>query len=321
MIKINIKTGVFGAVMGGLLLTIALPNLDSLMPEQVKEGKGRIVIFDKEFNDNTVESALTLLERHGVSKDSDKRELIELTSPGGSVFAGKTLINAMVKSDTVDTSIPVFGASMAADTWVTGTRRYVMEDSMILFHGAHSGSYAGSQPILEKMLNVLVSDKFKDRVEIELSKPEPVNPMKLFGARESGPSIEDSDLSFALNTKADFDKIRSSYTSEKKERATVESLDEEQFSKKLLVIVKEKGYSVVLMQLTSTLEIIKAINETMLTHFDKIIKQSKGKWTRDKIRKELFNDFEKDMVFTGKQLYDMGIATHLGAPNEEDYSN
>jgi hypothetical protein len=38
-------------------------------------------------------------------------------------------------------------------------------------------------------------------------------------------------------------------------------------------------------------------------------------WTVDKVREVLFGNMERDMVFTGQELFDMGVITGLGRPD------
>jgi hypothetical protein len=69
------------------------------------------------------------------------------------------------------------------------------------------------------------------------------------------------------------------------------------------------------------LDIVSVINSSMLDSMTTIVKQSNGKLTIEILRKILFDNFSRDVVLTGKQLFDIGVATHLGAPNEEDYAS
>lgn len=304
MIKFNVKLGGFSTVIG-VALGIFLYNHSSLIiPEQVSKGNGNIINFDQQFDSASVSPSLKMLENMNKSRGEHERILIKITSPGGAVFEGKKLRIAMKTGVPVDTYIGAFGASMAADTWAQGVRRYVEPDALVMFHGAHGGTYDSSQTILAKKLNILTSPEFLKFMEDSKNENVPTN-LGGYGphsSRYSGSTTNELPKS----TPRAIDTVGS------KDLALYKDLKAD---------VGIKGYDVVLMELRSSLDIISGINNTMVESMNNIIESSEGKFTVEILKKILFDDFSRDVVLTGKQLFDMGIATHLGAPNEEDYKS
>lgn len=276
MIKLNINITAFSAVVAGLLLTVALPFVAG--GNGVTHEKGNVINFSAQFDYSTTDTAIGSLKDASKHIGSGERALIKITSPGGSVTAGKGLKRQMKSGLPVDTYVPVMAASMGADVFMQGERRYVEPDAIILFHGAHQGTYGSSQTILELKLNILESKEFKEALQMELRS----------GGRES----------VILNT------------------IPIEHLA---YAGQLADAVLKEGYEVVRMKLKSSLDIISAINTSLLVVFQKAIDSSNGKLTMEKVRHDIFRDFTEDVVLTGQQVYDLGLATNLGAPDEAGY--
>lgn len=294
MIKVNLKLGGFSTVVGATLAIFLYNHSNLIIPETVSKGNGNIINFDKQFDNASVDPSLKMLEKMNNFKGKNERILIKITSPGGAVFEGKKLKVAMNAGLSTDTYISAFGASMAADIWAQGKRRYIEPDALVLFHGAYRGDYSSSQPVLTKKLTILESQEFAqilDTIQKETQTPkEDVNPM-LGAPPEPGPNPTLASVSI-------------------KDKALYEELLRE---------VIATGYDATLMTLKSEVDVTSVINSSMLNSMTTIVEQSNGKLTLESLRKLLFDDFSRDVVLTGQQLFDMGVATHLGAPNEADY--
>ncbi len=284
MIKIKVKLTAFSTVAAALLLSVSMPYLfqgNGVTDEDSRNSN--IINFSAQFSQDTVDSTINKIKSDTDNGTNNERVLLKLTSPGGEVFSGKKLRTEMTKKGMhVDTYVPAFAASMGADIFMQGERRYVEPDAIVLFHGAHAGTYAVSQPILQIKLDILQSQEFIDALNApSYMSQDPSNPMQMYRSK--------------------LDAKHAAYMSE------------------LLQAVNSRGYEVVLMELQSIFDIISTINETMLLGFERAIKQSNGKLTMDILREKVFRNFTQDVVLTGQQLYDLGLATDLGAPNEKDY--
>jgi hypothetical protein len=84
-------------------------------------------------------------------------------------------------------------------------------------------------------------------------------------------------------------------------------------------MVKNQGYMVVKHDLQSSYDMLSFIDETMVDHVASKLAKTDTKWTRERVKSELFGDFKRDMVFSGKKLVEMGVATNIGQPPEDDY--
>lgn len=131
--------------------------------EKVSMKNPNVIYFSQEFAEHSTDRAEKFIQEINKEVTPNERALIVLTSPGGSVFDGKVLQEEVRNSKVpVDVYIPAFGASMAADTFMLGERRFVDEDALVLFHGAHGGNYGISEPILGHKLEILKSVEFKN---------------------------------------------------------------------------------------------------------------------------------------------------------------
>ena len=276
MIKLNINITAFSAVAAGLLLTVALPFVSG--GNGVTQEKGNVINFSAQFDDSTTGTAIGSLKDASKHIGRGERALIKITSPGGSVFAGKGLQRQMESGLPVDTYVPVTAVSMGAITFMQGERRYVEPDAIILFHGARLGKSGSTQPILELKLKILESKEFREALQMDL--------------RSGGRGSE------IVNT------------------IPIEHLA---YADKLAAAVLKKGYEVVREDLKSDLDSLSAINASLLGVFQKAIDSSNGKLTVEKVKHDIFRDFTEDVVLTGQQVYDLGLATNLGAPDEADY--
>jgi hypothetical protein len=203
-----------------------------------------------------------MIKKFNVEKGPHERILLELSSPGGEVFSGKDLQATMKSSLPIDTYVTSLAASMGADTFMLGERRYVDEDAMVVFHGGHSGDTLTTEPVLERLVKHLENPESTD---------------------------DNSDIAPAISM-----------------------IDAK---------VAQQGSYITLHDVRSTLDMLKAINHGMVTRIAELLHKTDSTWTKERVQTELFGDFKRDMIFTGKQLVEMGVATNLNAPNEEDYKS
>lgn len=102
-----------------------------------------------------------------VSSETSPIYLI-LTSPGGSVIAGAEIINAITQSKApIYTICRAFCASMASMIHQYGTKRYVTDRSLIMFHPASTGA----EGKVNEISNYINSTKnFVTKIEVEVSR-------------------------------------------------------------------------------------------------------------------------------------------------------
>jgi len=262
---ININIGVFSTTAAALLLMVALPKLES----SVVPGEGNIIEFNQDFNGNSTKEATELVKKFNESKGKDERILIRLLSPGGEVMSGRDFQRHLTAGLPVDTYVGVMAASMGADTFMLGERRYVDPDSIILFHGAAQGSIVTTEPVLKRL-------------------------------------IEHVEQSAILEPSA---------------QLMDDTTDIQPLIMMIDKMVQENGSYAVLHELRSTYDVLCIINRTMSEKIAAKLQKTDPSWTNERVVKELFGDFKRDMVFTGQQLFDMGVATHLNAPPETDYTS
>lgn len=92
----------------------------------------------------------------------NERLLITIDSPGGSGKTMKHIIKSIKASEVpVDTYVPDFAASAGAITFIMGEHRYVDKGAQILFHGAHLGTYALTEPTIQRAADLLESGELE----------------------------------------------------------------------------------------------------------------------------------------------------------------
>lgn len=296
---IEIKIGVFAAASAFVMLSFAMPYLP--VPA-VGHGPGNIIEFNTVFNAESTGEAKKIITDFTRKADPDKRLLIKLMSPGGEVFSGKDMQAVVKGSNNIDTYVSSIAASMGADTFMLGSRRYVDEDALVLFHGAHGGNFMMSQPVLTKLIEIVEQVQKNTGGEVNISQP-------------SKPKTSTKDKTTDKIKTSAYDKALTTVI--KKDIALT---DVQPLAQRVMQMVEQQGFAVVLHDLRSIRDMLKGVNETMVGRISAKLTPTKPEYTPDKVRKDLFNNFEQDMVFTGKQLVDMGIATAAGAPPEKDYS-
>lgn len=253
-------------------------------------------------NEISEASSKTLQEQINEAKDKGaKRVLVDINSPGGEVFGGKIGASVIFNDDRVDTYVSGMAASMAAQTFMAGHRRYMERDAVILFHGAHGGSAISTQLGIEKLLTILESDDFKNLIKDEIQ-----------GSKEK-------ELTKEQTTDAMIRLMEGISKGSKPLEKIVGDPMDYAYVVLLKKAVLEGGYFDIKAELVNSLALLKAINVTGAVVFDPIIAKSDGRWTRDRVIKEVYGNFEKDMVFTGEQMFEMGLIDGLGRPPAEDY--
>lgn len=86
---------------------------------------------------------------------TDTAIVLYINSPGGSVFDGGMIVDAMISSRRPIVTVDVgYAASMAAYIWTYGTKRYVHPHAMLMFHQA-TASIDGSESQLEGRVRLL----------------------------------------------------------------------------------------------------------------------------------------------------------------------
>lgn len=84
--------------------------------------------------------------------------------------------------------------------------------------------------------------------------------------------------------------------------------------KKLYEKVSQSNFTHVYMEMKSTYDILKSINDTMVDYIAKKLGRS-----FEEVRHTLFNDMKSDAVFTGEQLLAMGVITGTDMPDMKKY--
>jgi len=105
------------------------------------------------------QSVNRVLEKIIKAESESSRILLEITSPGGEVMSGDAVVEELRSSDKIDTYIPSFAASMGAETFMQGKRRYMEEHAEILFHGVSSGGI--TEPMAKTLIDFVGSGDSK----------------------------------------------------------------------------------------------------------------------------------------------------------------
>lgn len=276
------------------------------------EVDGNKIELTTQYDEDSMDRVMEGLKDINETKGPTERALLTITSPGGSVFDGRKMFSKMKAGVPVDTYVPTFAASMGADNFMLGKRRYIEPDARIIFHGSFSGgSYFNAESTLKmkaKMIDTdLVREFYKASVEQNGSTEKPSVEIKSDGSillppKEKNPYFpEGSVVTAALKLGFTVDEGRAAYDVLQEALAT--------------------NYATALHTIKSDYDNVMTINRTMLSSFKDAIEHSNGKLTEEIIIEKVFNNFKTDVFLTGQQAYDLGLATHLGAPNEEDYKS
>jgi len=91
-----------------------------------------------------------------------------ITSPGGSVFAGMEIANAIRASKAqVNTIIAGLAASIAAVIWLAGKKRYVLPYSLLMIHGSSHLDSGKSQIIAERAIAFIEFSQYINSPAVE----------------------------------------------------------------------------------------------------------------------------------------------------------
>lgn len=130
-------------------LTASAPAPSATEARELKITKGRTVIISGEVGDASRSQARRILE---LARESTDPIYIMLNSPGGSVFDGVQVIQAIEASRApVYTVCAGICASMAAIIFEYGTKRFIANKSILMFHPASGGA----QGEIDKMVSRL----------------------------------------------------------------------------------------------------------------------------------------------------------------------
>ena len=144
-----------------------LPQVESSLrtkTTRIALPKGRTVFIQGEIGDET----LVVAEQIAALGKTSEPIFIVINSPGGSVFAGSAVIEAMEAArGPVNTICVQVCASMAAFIFEHGDERMMFSRSMLMFHPAS----ASTQGEVDKMVSYLTAvQRFVRRIETYVSK-------------------------------------------------------------------------------------------------------------------------------------------------------
>ena len=108
---------------------------EALRPEDLLYTENRVIFFNGEVTPESCQeliSKLIVLDQH-----SHDRITLLISSPGGDVFSGYAMIDAVNAIESpVDTVCVGVAASAAALLFICGEKRYILENSRVLIHDA-----------------------------------------------------------------------------------------------------------------------------------------------------------------------------------------
>jgi ATP-dependent protease ClpP protease subunit len=293
---LKLKVSVTGLALLGMLGYVYIDFTSPITGVEVDEN---IVTLSSDFNKDSTDAMYNAFKDIHKVKTDGERGLLTITSPGGEVAAGRRALSQMNGGVTFDTYIPTRAASMGADAFMQGERRYIEPDAILIFHGAFGGgSYFNAEASLEirhTMVNLpIIEELYK---QVLTGKTPELN--KLTGEDTPLNKVEVVKLLLYMGYSA----------------------DEARAGGEAILKALETNLETVKHEIGSERDLVRMINRTALHSFKLAIEQSKGKLTEAIILDKVFANFKKDVFITGQQAYDMGLATHLGAPPEADYES
>lgn len=155
---------------------------------------------DLDLTSQNIISAITELEDAGVNRIN-----VRINSPGGNVFEGAAIINALRSSKaSIHTYVDGVAASMAAVIWATGEKKHMAGNASLMFHAASTMAWGNAARMrktaedLEHFDSNLIADLAtaikKDKEEIKSSLFDGEDHwMNLDAARAYGFEIEEDD--------------------------------------------------------------------------------------------------------------------------------
>lgn len=279
--------------------------VEVLPPPPITRGHGNIIKFKSPFDEAARDTVSDMVDDINGIKAPGERMLIEITSDGGAVFPGREMQQKLKSGVSLDTYVPLMAASMGADTFMLGERRYVERDALILFHGVHLGKFSLTEGFLTKVIKQLELEH-RNRVDA-------VDQIvgTLSDSTSEGPATETTAGSAIISLEEILDAAR----------AVMDPRDLGPAIEELRVGVERAGYLTVMHSLRSTRDMLAGINNGAIDKIVEAMKATRPGITAAQVRKEVFKDFEQDVVLTGNQMLEMGLATHAGRPPEADYTS
>lgn len=281
----NIKVSVFGLALLGTALYYLNPEpIDKVTHEE------NVITLDGTFSPESSKGFTEDMKDINSFKGPGERALFTIHSPGGYVSSGEEMIHAMKTGVPTDTYIPIFGASMGARSFISGVRRYIEPGAELVFHGAFAGDYVLNVHTFRKAESIIQDEKTSILVE---------------GLRRQGVvNIDDlEDPKFLI-------KLASSIG--------IDTSNPVALTLAIFTYVN-KGKDVAIQEMKSQADSLDRSNEASVRDLTRIMNQAGKNVTEDFVRTEILKDHKEDVYMFGQEAFDLGIATHLGAPPEKDY--
>ena len=217
-----------------------------------------------EFNGGVDGASIALL----ISEMETKSNVtLHVNSPGGSATAFKNFTLYLRYTDkTFNTYTSRGAASAGALLWTMGKVRAIEPDAVILYHGAHLGTYSLTEVTVCRASTFMSTNRGQELFSYVM-------------ANGIAKSIKDKQLAWV-----DIKKIMTSRD-----------------------IAKRDGVAGLEQNLDTVCKSLKESNDMQV----RVIMEHTG-LDEEYVRTVLLGNMEKDMRFTGQQLYDMGIAHKLG---------
>ena len=287
MVKFNVSV-VGLALLGLVSYAVMSPSSGGFKEVDSKEN---VITLKSDYNQQSMEEMIQKLREANEDKGEDERILLEVYSPGGSVFAGRRMFAELENGLPVDTYVSSFAASMGANTFLKGENRYMAPDALILFHGASMGGltvvdFADMLQVLKSKLFIDTYTKKMSRSSKYVSKVQALRNMKSLKSEKLDYEVTPSQMAY-------FDTLM----------------------KKAL----NQGYDKVVRGLEGDFLQLATLNNQLVDRFNPLIEASNGKLTREIVIRDIFQNFERDVYLTAQQALEYGIATHIGVPNFDTY--
>jgi ATP-dependent protease ClpP protease subunit len=274
------------SVLGLVLLGTALYYVT---PEPLVERNENIITFDTGFSfeagEEFVEHMKDINEHEGVNE----RALVEITSSGGYVSVGEEMAYFMKKGVPVDTFVPRRAASMGVETFILGQDRYIDPDAELLLHGAYSGKYAFNEHSLKKAVE-LVND--------------PTMAILMELLREQGILEAHEEAMVPI--------VSAAYT------LGIDTSDPIALQLALTHYI-DYGKESALHELESAYQSLAGSNAKGFDRLVQIIQEKNPDMTEAYIYVHIVKKHARDVIITGREAYELGIATHLGEPDPSKY--
>lgn len=271
--------------------------------------------FDQAFDSQSVKQVL-----HGLDTTNDK--LVVLDSPGGSVSAGSLLVAKLIRDKNFDTYVEGTAASMAAISLLLGDRIYASPTAMILLHQPWVQGPTGSinYKDVEDRIRLVENGGLEDAIRATQITEKPVT---------AGADLLTTLL--GITRLKDLSSLKSKYTDE--DIATLQSMLVEYNGdvvryKKILGMLHQRLGFIIKSHDDAIFENVKdrvlrknaqSLHGTVI----KTVTQDDGSTVtvidRAEFDKKFFGDGTKDMIFSGKELFEYGLVDDLAPPSFDSY--